>query len=58
MLPALQEAGERLFGMLPPYQGEQFPAMLRPLRDSAAQQLGIEPTRLKAASVNGAGGPV
>ncbi len=46
VLPALHDASELLFGALPANQSEQLAGMLQTLRDRAARQLGLDPSRL------------
>lgn len=48
-LPALHEAGRQLFGALDPPQLQQLTCLLLPLRDSAAEHLGLDRDRLQAA---------
>lgn len=56
ILPALQEAGSDLFGVLDPEQLDQLAALLLPLRNRAAERLNVDRDRLQAAvEANGAG---
>ena len=58
IIPSLTEAGAQLFGALDPAQTRELVGLLLPLRDRAADQLGVNRDRLRTVSeVNGVNHP-